>query len=114
MITSMMNISDASIVSFMYLLQMKQNFTWCLNFQEVEAKRQESMGGYSDTMGELSTLLETQSGQNNKLLSENTELSQHMSQLLEEAQNREKQFETIQTELTLQLKLRLTRPLQLN
>ena len=63
------------------------------------------MGGYSDTMGELSTLLETQSGQNNKLLSENTELSQHMSQLLEEAQKREKQFETIQTELTLQLKL---------
>ena len=69
------------------------------------AKRQESMGGYSETMGELSTLLETQSGQNDKLLSENTELSQHMSKLLEEAQNREKQFETVQTELTLQLKL---------
>ena len=63
------------------------------------------MGGYSDTMGELSTLLETQSGQNNKLLTENTELSQHMGLLLEEAQKREKQFETIQTELTLQLKL---------
>merc|ERR1712029_917963 len=73
--------------------------------KEVEAKRQESMGGYSDTMGELSTLLETQSGQNNKLLTENTELSQHMGLLLEEAQKREKQFETIQTELTLQLKL---------
>merc|ERR1711983_577604 len=76
-----------------------------LKLKEVEAKRQESMGGYSDTMGELSTLLETQSGQNNKLLTENTELSQHMGLLLEEAQKREKQFETIQTELTLQLKL---------
>merc|ERR1712029_788328 len=76
-----------------------------LKLKEVEAKRQGSMGGYSDTMGELSTLLETQSGQNNKLLTENTELSQHMGLLLEEAQKREKQFETIQTELTLQLKL---------
>ena len=56
-------------------------------------------------MGELSTLLETQSGQNNQLLTENTELSKHMGALLEEAQKREAQFETVQTELQLQLKL---------
>merc|ERR1719499_1760538 len=76
-----------------------------LRIKEEATKRQDSLGGYSETMGELSTLLETQSGQNNQLLTENTELSQHMSKLLEEAQNREKQFETVQTELTLQLKL---------
>ena len=40
-----------------------------------------------------------------QLLSENSELSAHMSKLLEEAQAREKQFTTQQTELTLQLKL---------
>jgi len=76
-----------------------------LKLKEELTKRQESMGGYSETMGELSTLLETQAGQNDKLLSENTELSQHMSKLLEEAQKREKQFETVQTELQLQLQL---------
>merc|ERR1712165_130549 len=56
-------------------------------------------------MDELSVLLEAQSGNNDKLLSENSELSAHMSKLLEEAQAREKQFTTQQTELTLQLKL---------
>ena len=33
-----------------------------LRIQEEVAKRQDSLGGYSETMGELSTLLETQSG----------------------------------------------------
>jgi len=76
-----------------------------LRIKEEMTKRQESQGGYSETMGELSTLLETQSGQNNQLLTENNELSKHMSALLEEAQKREAQFETVQTELQLQLKL---------
>ena len=76
-----------------------------LRIKEEMNKRQESQGGYSETMGELSTLLETQSGQNNQLLTENNELSKHMSALLEEAQKREAQFETVQTELQLQLKL---------
>lgn len=76
-----------------------------LRLKEEITKRQESVGGYSDTMGELSTLLETQSGQNKQLLTENTELSSHMGALLEEAQKREAQFETVQTELQLQLKL---------
>jgi len=76
-----------------------------LRLKEEMAKRQESQGGFSDTMGELSTLLETQSGQNKQLLTENTELSGHMGALLEEAQKREAQFETVQTELQLQLKL---------
>jgi len=76
-----------------------------LRVKEVMTKRQECQNGYSDTMGELSTLLETQSGQNNQLLTENNELSKHMGALLEEAQKREAQFETVQTELQLQLKL---------
>ena len=76
-----------------------------LRIKEEATKRQDSLGGYSETMGELSTLLETQSGQNNQLLTENTELSKHMGALLEEAQKREAQFETVQTELQLQLKL---------
>ena len=33
-----------------------------LRIKEEVAKRQESLGGFSQTMGELSTLLETQSG----------------------------------------------------
>merc|ERR1712012_91105 len=76
-----------------------------LRIKEEMTNRQESQGGYSKTMGELSTLLETQSGQNKQLLTENTELSSHMGALLEEAQKREAQFETVQTELQLQLKL---------
>merc|ERR1712012_1157152 len=76
-----------------------------LRIKEEMTNRQESQGGYSETMGELCTLLETQSGQNKQLLTENTELSSHMGALLEEAQKREAQFETVQTELQLQLKL---------
>merc|ERR1712079_115632 len=76
-----------------------------LRIKEEVSKRQESLSGFSGTMDELSVLLEAQSGNNDKLLSENSELSAHMSKLLEEAQAREKQFTTQQTELTLQLKL---------
>merc|ERR1712079_233129 len=74
-----------------------------LRIKEEVSKRQESLSGFSGTMDELSVLLEAQSGNNDKLLSENSELSAHMSKLLEEAQAREKQFTTQQTELKLQL-----------
>merc|ERR1711997_1449961 len=49
-------------------------------------KRQDNMGSYSTTMDELSGLLETQSGQNSKLLTDNTNLGERMSKLIGETQ----------------------------
>ena len=63
------------------------------------------MGSYSATMDELSGLLETQSGQNSKLLTDNTNLGEQMSKLIGETQKREDQFVRIQTEYGLQIKL---------
>ena len=63
------------------------------------------MGDYSATMEELSGLLETQSGQNSKLLTDNTNLGEQMSKLIGETQKREEQFVRIQTEYGLQIKL---------
>ena len=63
------------------------------------------MGSYSATMDELSGLLETQSGQNSKLLTDNTNLGEQMAKLISETQKREDQFVRIQTEYGLQIKL---------
>merc|ERR1711992_109758 len=54
---------------------------------------------------ELSGLLETQSGQNSKLLTDNTNLGEQMAKLISETQKREEQFVRIQTEYGLQIKL---------
>ena len=73
--------------------------------QEEQTKRQDNMGSYSATMDELSGLLETQSGQNSKLLTDNSNLGEQMTRLIGETQKREEQFERIQTEYGLQIKL---------
>merc|ERR1712242_267729 len=76
-----------------------------LRLKEEMTKRQDNMGSYSTTMDELSGLLETQSGQNSKLLTDNTNLGEQMSRLIGETQKREDQFVRIQTEYGLQIKL---------
>merc|ERR1712183_368960 len=76
-----------------------------LRLKEEQTKRQDNMGDYSSTMEELSGLLETQSGQNSKLLTDNTNLGEQMSKLIGETQKREDQFVRIQTEYGLQIKL---------
>lgn len=76
-----------------------------LRLKEEQTKRQDNMGSYSATMDELSGLLETQSGQNSKLLTDNTNLGEKLSTLIGETQKREDQFVRIQTEYGLQIKL---------
>jgi len=76
-----------------------------LRLKEEQTKRQDNMGDYSATMEELSGLLETQSGQNSKLLTDNTNLGEQMAKLISETQKREDQFVRIQTEYGLQIKL---------
>ena len=73
--------------------------------QEEQTKRQDNMGDYSATMDELSGLLETQSGQNSKLLTDNTQMSEQMNKLITETQKREEQFGRLQTEYSLQITL---------
>ena len=56
-------------------------------------------------LSELSGLLETQSGQNSKLLTDNTQMSEQMNKLITETQKREEQFGRLQTEYSLQITL---------
>ena len=63
------------------------------------------MGGYNETMSELSTLLDAHSGQNSKMKEQNGEMSEQMTTLLKETEKREAQIERMQTEYELQLKL---------
>merc|ERR1711936_1062546 len=76
-----------------------------LRLKEEQTKRQDNMGDYSATMDELSGLLETQSGQNSKLLTGNTQMSEQMNKLIMETQKREEQFGRLQTEYSLQITL---------
>merc|ERR1711953_1274763 len=76
-----------------------------LRLKEEQTKRQDNMGDYSATMEELSGLLETQSGQNSKLLTDNTQMSEQMNKLIMETQKREEQFGRLQTEYSLQITL---------
>merc|ERR1712059_28541 len=51
-----------------------------------QSKRQDSMGGYSTSMSELATLLETRSSQNGRLQTDNTVMVDQMSLLIEETE----------------------------
>merc|ERR1711936_191537 len=81
-----------------------------LRLKEEQTKRQDNMGDYSATMDELSGLLETQSGQNSKLLTDNTQMSEQMNKLIMETQKREEQFGRLQTEYSLQITLYEAQP----
>ena len=63
------------------------------------------MGGYNETMTQISTLLETHTGQNSQLKDQNGEMSEQITNLLKETAKRETQIERMQTEFQLQLKL---------
>lgn len=63
------------------------------------------MGGYTDTMSELSTLLDTHSNQNSQMRTENSEMSGQMVELISETEKREEQITRLQTEFSLQIKL---------
>jgi len=76
-----------------------------LRLEEEQSKRQDSMGGYNNTMTELSTLLENHTGQNSKLRDQNGEMSEQMVNLVKETEKREAQIQRMQTEFQLQLKL---------
>jgi len=56
-------------------------------------------------MTELSSLLETHTGQNSRLRDQNGEMSEQMTSLLKETTKREGQIERMQTEFQLQMKL---------
>jgi len=76
-----------------------------LRLEEEQSKRQESMGGYGNTMNELSTLLETHTDQNTRLRDQNGAMSDQMTSLVEETEKRESQIQRMQMEFQLQLKL---------
>jgi len=76
-----------------------------MRLEEEQSKRQSCMGGYTNTMTELSTLLETHTGQNSKLRDQNGAMSEQMTALVVETEKRESQIQRMQTEFQLQLKL---------
>jgi len=76
-----------------------------LRLEEEKSKRNESIGGYSSTMSELSTLLETHQGNTNSLKDQNGAMADQMMSLVKDTEKREGQIETMQTEFKLQAKL---------
>lgn len=76
-----------------------------LKLQEEAAKRAECVSSYQSTMGELSTLLETHTGQNSRLRDENVGLGEKLTFLIQEGEKRENQFAHRLTEFQLQIKL---------
>jgi len=76
-----------------------------LRLEEEQSKRQDSMGGYSNSMSELATLLETQSSQNGRLQTDNSVMVDQMSLLIGETEKREVAVQRMQQEFQLQLKL---------
>jgi len=76
-----------------------------LRLEEEKSRRDESMGGYQNTMSELSTLLETHQGKNTSLKDQNGIMSDQMMLLVKETENREGQIQKMQMEFQLQIKL---------
>merc|ERR1719186_1456331 len=76
-----------------------------LRLQEEQSKREQSMGGYQNTMSELSVLLETDKEKNTSLRDQNGEMSDQMLLLVNETEKREGQIEKMQMEFQLQIKL---------
>merc|ERR1739838_71329 len=76
-----------------------------LRLQEEQSKREQSMGGYQNTMSELSVLLETDKEKNTSLRDQNGEMADQMLLLVNETEKREGQIEKMQMEFQLQIKL---------
>merc|ERR1739838_789158 len=76
-----------------------------LRLQEEQSKREQSMGGYQNTMSELSVLLETDKEKNTSLRDQNGEMADQVLLLVNETEKREGQIEKMQMEFQLQIKL---------
>eukprot|EP00092_Neocalanus_flemingeri_P017683 GFUD01019129.1.p1 GENE.GFUD01019129.1~~GFUD01019129.1.p1 ORF type:complete len:352 (+),score=130.61 GFUD01019129.1:54-1109(+) len=76
-----------------------------LRLQEEKSKREESVGGYQNTMSELSGLLEKKEGDTSSLKVQNGELADQMILLVKDTGKREEQIEKMQMEFQLQVKL---------
>ena len=55
-----------------------------LRLEEEQAKRSENMGGYNNTMTDLSNLLETHTAQNSRLRDQNAQMASKMGELVGE------------------------------
>jgi len=76
-----------------------------LRLEEEQAKRQAGMGGYTSTMTELSSLLETHTAQNSKLRDQNTGMGEQMKKLINESEKRDEYVKRVSTEAQLQITL---------
>jgi len=76
-----------------------------LRLQEEKSKREESMGGYQNTMSELSSLLVTKEGDTTSLKDQNGAMADKMMLLVNETGKREVDIEKIKMEFQLQMKL---------
>ncbi|XP_023335035.1 alpha-taxilin [Eurytemora carolleeae] len=76
-----------------------------LKLQEEAARRSECITSYQTTMNDLSTLLETHTGQNSRLRDENVGMAEKLKILCEEGEKREKTITHRLTEYQLQMKL---------
>lgn len=76
-----------------------------LKIKEEEVKRAECMKSYQSTMNELSTLLETHTGQNSRLRDENVSMAEKLTTLCEDSEKREGQVQARLKEYELQVKL---------
>jgi len=76
-----------------------------LRLKEEQSKRVEAVSGYQNTMTDLSTLLETHTGQNTRLRDENIGMAEKLNILVQETAKREKQIESKNTEYQLQIQL---------
>jgi len=76
-----------------------------LRLEEEQAKRMDTVGGYSNSVTELSSLLETHSNQNGELRTSNTGMCEQMTDLVQQTEKREKFVEKMQMEFQLQIKL---------
>jgi chromosome segregation ATPase len=76
-----------------------------LKLKEEECKRADCVKSYQTTMNELSTLLETHTGQNSRLRDENVNMSDKLMQLCQDSEKRENQVQGRLTEYGLQIKL---------
>ena len=66
-----------------------------LRLEEEQAKRSENMGGYNNTMTDLSNLLETHTAQNSRLRDQNAQMASKMGELV--AENISVQIFTLET-----------------
>ena len=76
-----------------------------LRLEEEQAKRSENMGGYNNTMTDLSNLLETHTAQNSRLREQNAQMASKMGELVGETEERDKMVQNLHEEAQLQIVL---------